>query len=64
MKSLDRILLIITGNQSCKYRLMVEMQRYAPNLGYSVREFCSEGSISILFDEVFGSDVEIEVETI
>ena len=26
----------------------------APNLGYSVREFCSEGSISILFDEVFG----------
>ena len=43
---------------------MVEMQRYAPNLGYSVREFCSEGSISILFDEVFGSDVEIEVETI
>ena len=28
----------------------------APNLGYSVREFCSEGSISILFDEVFGSD--------
>ena len=28
----------------------------APNFGYSVREFCSEGSISILFDEVFGSD--------
>jgi hypothetical protein len=28
----------------------------APNLGYSVREFCSEGSISILFDEVFGID--------
>ena len=27
----------------------------APNLGYSVREFCSEGSISILFDEVFGA---------
>ena len=26
----------------------------APNLGYSVRKFCSEGSISILFDEVFG----------
>ena len=26
----------------------------APNLGYSVREFCKEGSISILFDEVFG----------
>ena len=26
----------------------------APNLGYSVREFCSEGSISILFKEVFG----------
>jgi len=26
----------------------------APNLGYSVREFCSEGSIAILFDEVFG----------
>ena len=26
----------------------------APNLGTSVREFCSEGSISILFDEVFG----------
>ena len=36
----------------------------APNLGYSVREFCSEGSISILFDEVLGSNVEIEVETI
>ena len=32
----------------------------APNLGYSVREFCSEGSISILFDEVFGFDIEIE----
>ena len=28
----------------------------APNLGYSVRELCSEGSISILFDEVFGID--------
>ena len=27
----------------------------APNLGYSVRKFCSEGSISILFDEVFGA---------
>ena len=27
---------------------------WAPNLGYSVRKFCSEGSISILFDEVFG----------
>ena len=26
----------------------------APNLGYSVREFCCEGSISILFEEVFG----------
>ena len=26
----------------------------APNLGYSVRKFCGEGSISILFDEVFG----------
>ena len=26
----------------------------APNLGYSVRKFCSEGSISVLFDEVFG----------
>ena len=26
----------------------------APNLGYSVREFCREGSISILFDEVYG----------
>jgi hypothetical protein len=25
----------------------------APNLGYTVREFCSEGSISVLFDEVF-----------
>ena len=32
----------------------------APNLGYSVREFCSEGSISILFDEVFRRDIEIE----
>ena len=32
----------------------------APNLGYSVREFCSGGSISILFDEVFGCDIEIE----
>ncbi|MBQ6221516.1 MAG: hypothetical protein IJJ44_02775, partial [Solobacterium sp.] len=30
----------------------------APNLGYSVREFCSEGSISILFDEVFGANKE------
>ena len=29
----------------------------APNLGYSVREFCSEGSISVLFDEVFGCDL-------
>ena len=28
----------------------------APNLGYSVREFCSEGSIAILFEEVFGSE--------
>jgi hypothetical protein len=27
----------------------------APNLGYSVRKFCGEGSISILFDEVFGA---------
>ena len=26
----------------------------APNLGYSVREFCREGSISVLFEEVFG----------
>ncbi len=25
----------------------------APNLGYTIREFCSEGSISVLFDEVF-----------
>ena len=32
----------------------------APNLGYSVRKFCSEGSISILFDEVFGCDTETE----
>ena len=32
----------------------------APNLGYSVRKFCSEGSISILFDKVFGCDIEIE----
>ena len=32
----------------------------APNLGYSVRKFCSEGSISILFDEVFGCNIEIE----
>ena len=32
----------------------------APNLGCSVREFCSEGSVSILFDEVFGCDIEIE----
>lgn len=30
----------------------------APNLGYSVRKFCSEGSISILFDEVFGCDIK------
>ena len=29
----------------------------APNLGYSVRQFCSEGSIATLFDEVFGRDV-------
>ena len=28
----------------------------APNLGFSVSEFCNEGSISILFDEVFGRD--------
>ena len=27
----------------------------APNLGYSVRKFCGEGSISILFDEVVGA---------
>ena len=26
----------------------------APNLGCSVREFCSEGSIAVLFDEVYG----------
>ena len=26
----------------------------APNLGCSVQEFCSEGSISVLFDEVYG----------
>ena len=32
----------------------------APNLGYSVRKFCGEGSISILFDEVFGCDIEVE----
>ncbi|MBR2668532.1 MAG: ankyrin repeat domain-containing protein [Solobacterium sp.] len=32
----------------------------APNLGYSVREFCSEGSISILFDVVFGAGKETE----
>ena len=32
----------------------------APDLGYSVREFCSEGSISIMFDEVFGCDTETE----
>ena len=32
----------------------------ATNLGCSVRKFCSEGSISILFDEVFGRDIEIE----
>ena len=32
----------------------------APNLGCSVRKFCGEGSISILFDEVFGCDIEIE----
>ena len=31
----------------------------APNLGYSVRKFCGEGSISILFDEVFGT-IKIE----
>lgn len=36
----------------------------APNLGCSVREFCSEGSVSILFDEVFGDDIETEIETI
>ncbi len=34
----------------------------APNLGCSVREFCSEGSVSILFDEVFGRDTEIETK--
>ena len=33
----------------------------APNLGCSVRKFCSEGSISILFDEVFGCDIENEM---
>ncbi len=27
----------------------------APNLGYSVSEFCSEGSIAVLFREVFGN---------
>ena len=32
----------------------------APNLGDSVREFCSEGSISVLFDEVFGCNIETE----
>lgn len=26
----------------------------APNFGYSVRSFCSEGSIAVLFEEVFG----------
>ena len=31
----------------------------APNLGYSVREYYSEGSISILFNEVFGCNGEI-----
>ena len=25
----------------------------APNIGYSIREFCREGSISVLIDEVF-----------
>lgn len=28
----------------------------APNIGYSVRNFYKEGSISILFDEVYGTD--------
>ena len=28
----------------------------APKLGYTVREFCSKGSISILFNEVFGCE--------
>lgn len=28
----------------------------APNIGYSVRDFYREGSISVLFDEVFGTD--------
>jgi hypothetical protein len=28
----------------------------APNIGYSVRDFYREGSISVLFDEVFGRD--------
>ncbi|MBR2561538.1 MAG: ankyrin repeat domain-containing protein, partial [Eubacterium sp.] len=28
----------------------------APNLGCSVRQFCSEGAISILFNEVFGCE--------
>lgn len=32
----------------------------APNLDRSIRKFCSEGSISILFDEVFGRGMEIE----
>ena len=32
----------------------------APNLDRSIREFCSEGSISILFDEVFGRGMENE----
>ena len=35
----------------------------APNLGASVREFCSEGSVSVLFDEVFGCDPETGTET-
>lgn len=30
----------------------------APNLGYTVREFCGEGSISVLFDEVYGKTGE------
>ncbi len=32
----------------------------APNLGYSVRQFCSEGSIAVLFEEVFGPDPAIQ----
>ena len=32
----------------------------APNIGYSVREFYREGSISILFNEVFGTAYEIK----